>query len=332
MLQLGWKAGPEQFPPVELCEYAVAAEQAGFDFIDTSDHFNPWSEAGQASFAWTWLGAVAARTNRITLGTGLTCPILRYNPAIIAQAAATLSHFAPNRTYLCVGTGEALNEYAATGLWPDYDEREEMLAEAIELIRALWTGDEITFEGEYYDTRKAKLYTAPASQIPLYISTLVPDSATFAGAYGDGLITVGGKEPELYKQLLQNFEEAADEGDDTSQMPKLIELGISFTDDIEKAVENRKKYWASTYIPALFDQKIYTPSMAQENGKSVGSDIITKQSCFSANPEDHVKFVQQYVDLGFTHLIFHSADLDQRSFIEAYGREVLPKLRSKFGQ
>ena len=174
MLQLGWKAAPEQFPPTELTNYAIDAEKAGFDLIDVSDHFHPWSEAGQSSFTWTWLGAVAVQTNRIHMGPGVTCPTLRYHPSIIAQASATVSCYAPNRTYLGVGTGEALNEYAATGMWPSYKERQERLVEAIELIRALWSGEEVTFEGKYYQTRKAKLFTPPASKIPLYISTVAP--------------------------------------------------------------------------------------------------------------------------------------------------------------
>ena len=181
MLQLGWKAGPEQYPPTQLLEYALVAEQAGFDSIDVSDHFHPWSEAGQASFTWTWLGAVAVQTKHIGLGPGITCPILRYHPSIIAQAAATVSCFAPGRTYLGVGTGEALNEYASTGLWPEYEERLERLIEAIELIRTLWSGEEVTYEGKYYQTRKAKLYTPPASPIPIYVSTLAPHSARYAG-------------------------------------------------------------------------------------------------------------------------------------------------------
>jgi coenzyme F420-dependent glucose-6-phosphate dehydrogenase len=331
-LQLGWKAGPEQYPPNELLDYAVVAEQSGFDTIDSSDHFNPWSEAGQASFVWTWLGAVAARTSKIQMGTGVTCPILRYNPAIIAQAAATLSVLAPGRVYVGLGTGEALNEYAATGLWPEYDERQEMLAEAIELIRALWSGEEVTFDGTYYDTRKAKLYTPPASPIPLYISALVPDSATFAGEYGDGLFTVGGKEPEQYKELLKNFEEGArSEGKDPSKMPKHIELNVAYTEDTDAAIECQKKYWAGTFIPALFDQKIYTPKMSAENGKSVGSDTIMKMCCISGKAEDHIKYAQQFIDLGFTTLFFHSAGPDQRSFLERYGREVLSQIRTKNG-
>lgn len=276
MLKFGWKAGPEQFPPIELTGYAVDAEKAGFDLIDVSDHFNPWSEAGQACFTWTWLGAVALQTSRIHIGPGITCPILRYHPTIIAQAAATVSCYAPDRTYLAVGTGEALNEFAATGMWPEYEERQERLLESIELIRALWTGQEVTFKGKYYQTHKAKLFTPPASKISLYISTLVPESATFAGKYGDGLITVGGKQPEIYRQLIKNFEGAAREaGKDPASMPRLIELNVEYTQDVE----------------------------------------------------EHIKFVQQYIDLGFNHPIFHSAHPKQRDFIEKFGQDVLPQLR-----
>src|SRR5579871_4524153 len=196
MARFGWKAGPEQYPPQELLEYAVAAEEAGFESIDISDHFHPWSEEGQACFSWTWLGAAAVRTSRIRLGTGLTCPILRYHPSVIAQAAATLGVMAPGRAFLSVGTGEALNEYSATGFWPGYDVRRAQLAEAITLIRRLWTGEPVTFEGSYFQTKKAKLYTRPEEPVPLFVSSLVPESAAFAGEFGDGLMTTGGKEPQ----------------------------------------------------------------------------------------------------------------------------------------
>lgn len=330
MLKIGWKAGPEQFPPTELTSYAIDAEKAGFDLIDSSDHFNPWSEAGQASFVWTWLGAVAVQTSKIQLGTGITCPILRYHPSVIAQAAATVSCYAPDRTYLAVGTGEALNEFAATGMWPEYNERQERLLEAIELIRALWSGEEVTFTGKYYQTHKARLFTPPASKIPLYISTLVPESASFAGKCGDGLITVGGKPPEIYHQLLKNFESAAREaGKDPSNMPRLIELNAEYTEDTEGAIQAQLKYWAGTFVPALFDQKIYTPKMSQENGEAVGPDTVKKMACVSANAEDHVKFVQQYIDLGFDHPIIHSAHPKQSDIIEKFGRDVLPQLKAK---
>ncbi len=332
MLKLGWKAGSEQFRPAELVDFAVAAEEAGFDFIDASDHFHPWSEAGQASFVWTWLGAVAARTNRIHLGTGLTCPILRYHPAVVAQAAATLSQLAPGRVYLGVGTGEALNEYAATGAWPAYRERQSRLGEAIALILSLWTGEEVTFRGEYYQTRKARLHTAPAAPIPLVVSSLVPASASFAGRRGQGLLTVGGRKPELYESMLTQFREAAREaGKDPDRMPRQIEVSVEYTDDVDTAVQHRKAYWAGTYIPALFTERIYTPRMSAENGDAVGEDVIRRTTCISADAEQHVEFAMKYVRLGFDQIAFHSASPDQKAFLAAYGREVLPRLRAESG-
>jgi coenzyme F420-dependent glucose-6-phosphate dehydrogenase len=328
MVQIGWKAGPEQYPPVELMEYAISADKAGFDLIDVSDHFHPWSEEGQACFTWTWLGAVATHTQRVTLSPGVTCPILRYHPAIIAQAAATVSHFAPNRTALGLGTGEGLNEFAATGQWPSYAERRERLAEAIELIRALWSGEQVTFKGKYYQTQKAKLYTPPTSKIPIIISSLVPHSAEFAGEYGDGLWTVGGKEPEIYQGIIENFAKGARKaGKDPSSMPRLIELSVAYTDDIDAAIQEKLKYWAGTFVPALFNQNIYTPAMSAENGAVVGPDSIKKTGCFSSDPQDHIKFAQQYIDLGFDSLIVHYGGPDQKGFIERYSRDVMPKLR-----
>lgn len=327
MVKIGWKAGMEQFAPTDLLEQAKAAEQAGFDLLDASDHFQPWSEAGQAAFTWTWLGAVATQTQRLHLGTGVTCPILRYHPTIIAQAAATVACFAPGRTYLGVGTGEALNEYAATGQWPAYKERQERLQEALAVIRALWTGGEVTYDGKYYQTRKARLYTPPPQFIPIYISALVPQSAYFAGRYGDGLFTVGGKQPEFYQQLLNNFTKGAQAaGRDAEKMARLIELNVEYEADLTPALENHLKYWAGTYIPALFNQKIYSPKMSEENGKIVTPEAVRKAGCVSSKAEDHIAFAQQFIDLGFTHLIFHSARQDQKAFITTYQRDVIAHL------
>jgi coenzyme F420-dependent glucose-6-phosphate dehydrogenase len=328
MFSLGYKAGPEQYGPNELLEYTIAADEVGFDSVDVSDHFHPWSEEGQACFTWTWLGALAVKTKRISMGPGVTCPILRYHPAIIAQAIATVDVMSDGRAYLAVGTGEALNEYAATGLWPEYPERQEMLAEAIALMRELWKGEDVTFEGDYYQTRKARLYTPPNRQIPIYISSLVPESAEFAGEFGDGLMTVGGQKPEVYKKQLKNFAAGAKKvKKDPAKMPKLIELNAAYTDDKEAVIAQMQKYWAGTFIPALFNQKIYTPAMSAQNGEAVGADAIAQKMCISAKASDHVKFAKQYIDLGFTHLFFHSAGPNELDFVTRYGKEVLPQIR-----
>jgi coenzyme F420-dependent glucose-6-phosphate dehydrogenase len=330
MLKLGWKAGTERYPPDQLLDYAIAAEEAGFDIIDASDHFHPWAERGHACFVWTWLGAVAAKTKKITVGTGVTCPTLRYDPAVIAQAAATVAWLAPKRFFLGVGTGEALNEFAATGVWPEYNVRRAQLAEAIDVIRALWSGEKITHKGTYYQTRKAKLYTLPSDVIPIYISTLVPNSAHFAGKYGDGLITVGGEATETYNGIFDNFIAGAKEaGKDPSRTPRMIELAVDYTADEEKAIECRKAFWAGTFVPALFTERIYTPETSEQNGKVVGADTIRGAVCISSDPEEHVKLAQKYIDLGFDHIFFHAAGPDQRAFIEGYGRDVLPRLRQR---
>lgn len=329
MVKIGWKAGAEQFSPMELLAGAEQAEQAGFDLVDISDHFQPWNVAGQATFAWTWLGAAAARTKQITLGTGVTCPTLRYHPAIIAQASATLSCLAPGRTYLGLGTGEALNEYAACGMWPEYQERQARLREAIELIRALWSGQEVTYRGTYYQTHQARLYTPPTQSIPLYIASLAPKSAHFAGKYGDGLVAVGGKPPEVYRQILAQFEQGAREsGKDPTHMPRLIELTVEYEQDLQAAVQHHLTYWAGTHIPAMFDQKIYTPQKSAENGAVVSPEVVKKAGCISSHAEEHIQFLQQFMYLGFTHLILHSARPDQRAFIEAYNRDVITHIRT----
>jgi coenzyme F420-dependent glucose-6-phosphate dehydrogenase len=330
MIKIGWKAGVEQYPPSDLLEHAIAAERAGFDFLEASDHFHPWDEGGQASFVWAWLGSVASRTSHIHIGTGLTCPILRYHPAIIAQAAATVGALAGGRTFLCVGTGEALNEYPVTGLWPDYTERQERLEEAVTLIRALWTGKSISHSGMYYRTREAKLYTLSPEPIPVYVSSLVPNTAGFAGRYGDGLITIGGKKPRVYQQLLANFEIGArDAGKDPSTMSRMIEVNVAYTDDEAAAIACVRKYWAGAFVPALFNERIFTPRVSAENGEVVGNDTIKQGMCLSDDPNDHITFLEQYVDLGFDQLSIHSAGPDQLAFIEAYGRDVIPHLREE---
>ncbi|HMK46393.1 MAG TPA: TIGR03557 family F420-dependent LLM class oxidoreductase [Methanocella sp.] len=332
MLKLGWKAGPEQYQPTELLDYIVAAENAGFETVDVSDHFHPWAERGYSCFTWTWLGAAAVKTKKIIMGPGLTCPILRYHPSVIAQAAATMDNLAPGRTFLAVGTGEALNEYAATGMWPGYLERQEMLLESIRLIRELWKGDEVTFDGQYYRTRKARLYTPPVSSIPLYVSSIVPESSAFAGMYGDGLITMS-REANILKQMIRNFEEGAKKaGKDPKKMPRMIEIAVAYTDDVDSAVRSFHDYWAGTMIPAMFNQNIYTPELSEMNGAAVGKDSILKKMCISSDPADHVKFVQQYIDMGFTHIQFHCGGPDQRAFLEGYGRDVLPRIRGRQAQ
>ena len=283
------------------------------------DHFHPWDPSGQSCFTWSWLGAAAARLNGIEIGTGVTCPILRYNPAIIAQAAATIDRMNPGPVYLGVGTGEALNEYLSTGLWPEFNERQDMMREAIDLIRTLWTGAEVTFIGDYFNTRKARLHTPPRRNIPIFISSLVPETSYFAGKYGDGLITAG--RTDQMRQIIANFDDGARAaGKDPEQMPKMALYNVAYTDDVDAAVKIQKQYWASTVLRAMYLQNIYTPDVSAINGSVVGNDTVRNSMCISTDPEEHVKFAERYADMGFNRLYVHSAGPDAHEFIEAMGR------------
>ncbi|MCC6386368.1 MAG: TIGR03557 family F420-dependent LLM class oxidoreductase [Dehalococcoidia bacterium] len=327
MVSFGWKAGAEQYGPRELLDMAVAAEESGFDLVSISDHFHPWDESGQSPFAWTWLGAAAARTSRVRLGTGLTAPILRYHPAIIAQAVATLAELAPGRAFIAVGTGEALNEYSATGLWPGHRGRQRRVEDAVSLMRELFAGEPVSHRGRYYQTHAARLYTCPPKAPPIYVGSSVPASARFAGRIGDGLLTVGGKEPAFYRELLGEFEAGAREaGKDPASLPRAIELSVSYGNPRDRALAAKKQFWAGAMVPALFRHRIYTPAESAANGAVVGEDVMAK-AMFSDDPAEHVAFARAFLDLGFTDLVFHSPGPDQRAFIAGYGRDVLPRLR-----
>ena len=204
-LKLGYKASAEQFGPRELVELAVAAEQHGMDSATVSDHFQPWRhKGGHAPFSLAWMTAVGERTERILLGTSVMTPTFRYNPAVVAQAFATMGCLYPGRIMLGVGTGEALNEIATgyAGEWPEFKERFARLRESVRLMRELWMGDRVDFEGEYYTTKGASIYDVPEGGIPVYVAAGGPVVARYAGRAGDGFICTSGKGMELYTEKL----------------------------------------------------------------------------------------------------------------------------------
>ena len=202
-LRLGYKASAEQFGPVELADFAVQAEELGFDSVFTSDHLQPWRhDGGHAPAALPWLGAVGARTSRVLLGTSVLTPTFRYHPAVVAQAFATLGCLYPDRVLLGVGSGESLNEVPLGLTWPDGKERFARLKEAVTLIKELWSGDRVSFEGTYYRTDKATIYDRPERPVPIYIGASGPAATRLAGRVADGFITTSGKADSLYRDTL----------------------------------------------------------------------------------------------------------------------------------
>jgi len=323
---IGYVASHEQFAPSNLIEYAIAAEKAGFDALWASDHFHPWQDnQGHAAHAWITLAATGQRTERLLLGTGITCPIYRYNPAEVAHAFASLGVLYPDRIFLGVGTGEALNEVAAGGGWGPYRERAERLAEAITLIRRLWTEDWVSFQGRYYRLEGAKLYDKPPRPVPIYVAGAGPKSARLAGQYGDGWIT---DVPTLTcrKDVVQSFEEGARAaGKDPSAMPRLVEPFV-IVGGREEALEGARLWLFHAIGQQVLDMS--DPRQIQRYAEENSTpELEMEQWVISADPRAHLDAIKRLVDAGATHVFVHSTQRDQRRFIDFYGREVLPALR-----
>jgi coenzyme F420-dependent glucose-6-phosphate dehydrogenase len=331
-IEFGYKASAEQFGPVELLELSVLAEQLGLETVSVSDHFQPWRHAtGHAPNSLVWLGAAGQRTERVKLATSVLTPTLRYHPSIVAQAFGTLGSLNPGRVILGVGTGEAMNETPAMAIeWPGAKERRLRLAEAIELIRLLWTEERVTFEGEYYKTARATIYDRPAEPVPIYVAASGPLAAKLAGRVGDGFICTSGKAPELYGTLLENVEEGArTAGRDPAAIARMIEIKVSYDRDLEFA-RTACHWWAALALSAEEKSGIEDP-IELERLADANLDRAQTRFIVTDDPKECVERIWSYVDLGFDHLVFHGPGNDQRRFLEQFTADVLPLLRERTG-
>lgn len=324
MTAIGYHAGSEQFAPGELVAQAVAAEQAGFETFTVSDHLHPWQDnQGHAGHAWVTLAAAGQRTERILLGTSVTCPIYRYHPVEIAHAFATLGVLCPGRVFLGLGTGEALNEqpYAA---WGPYRERAERLVEAIRLIRRLWTEEWVDFEGQYYHARGVRLYDKPSTPAPIYVAASGPKSGRIAGAEGDGWIT--DRHTFLHDAATrQAFEDGARAaGKDPNAMPKIVEL-YAVAGEREEALA-AAELWR--FLPVFNDVvNVTDPRAVQRIAEKAPLERVIESWVVSTDPADHISAIGELVDRGATHVLLHSPQADQSRFIDFYAKEVLPGVR-----
>ncbi len=334
-LRLGWKASAEQFGARELVELAVLAEASGFDTASISDHFQPWRHiGGHAPFSLAWLAAAGERTSRLTLGTSVMTPHYRYNPAVIAQAFGTLGVLYPGRIFLGVGTGEALNEIA-TGYrgageqtWPGFPERFARLQEAVELIRALWRGDRVSFAGAFYATTDASIYDKPAKEIPVYIAAGGPKVARYAGSAGDGFICTSGKGMELYtdKLLPAVAAGAGAAGRDPAALDRMIEIKLSYDTDPAAALENTR-FWAPLSLSAEQKSSLHDPVQLEEAADALPITDVAKRWIVGSDPDEVVAEIAGYVDAGFDHLVFHAPGHDQARFLAAFAADLAPRLR-----
>jgi coenzyme F420-dependent glucose-6-phosphate dehydrogenase len=316
-LKLGYKASAEQFDPRELVEIAVAAEAHGMESVAVSDHFQPWRhEGGHAPFSLAWMAAVGERTTTVQIGTSVMTPTFRYNPAVIAQAFATMGCLYPGRIMLGVGTGEALNEIA-TGFrgageqdWPEFKERFARLREAVRLMRQLWTEDRVDFDGEYYSTHGASIYDRPSSPIPVYIAAGGPLVARYAGREGDGFICTSGKGMELYtEQLVPAVREGAEKvGRSPEAIDRMIEIKLSYDTSYETALENTR-FWAPLALSKEQKHDITDPIEMERAADALAIEQIASRWIVGSDPDEVVADIKQYVDAGLNHLVFHAPGL-----------------------
>jgi coenzyme F420-dependent glucose-6-phosphate dehydrogenase len=335
-LTLGYKASAEQFNPRELVEIAVAAEAHGMESVAVSDHFQPWRhEGGHAPFSLSWMAAVGERTSSIRIGTSVMTPTFRYNPAVLAQAFATMGVLYPGRIFIGVGTGEALNEIA-TGFrgageqeWPEFKERFARLREAVQLMRELWTSDRVSFEGEFYSTHDASIYDRPDGGIPVYIAAGGPVVARYAGRAGDGFICTSGKGMDLYtEQLIPAVKEGAEKVERSfDDLDRMIEIKLSYDESHDLALENTR-FWAPLALSKEQKHDITDPVEMERAADALPLEQIASRWIVGADPDAVVEQIAQYTSAGFNHLVFHAPGADQRRFLELFERDLAPRLRA----
>lgn len=316
MTRLGYTLSSEEFDAPTLVEQAVRAERAGFDFASISDHFHPWvDEQGESPFVWGALGAIAARTERIELMTGVTCPTTRIHPAIVAQAAATAASLLPGRFSLGVGTGENLNEHIVGERWPGVVERQDRLEEAIELIRELWKGKLTSHRGRHFTVENARLYSLPDEPPPLLVAVAGERSVELAASHGDGLI---GTAPVA--ESVRQFRAEGGEG-----KPTYGQLHVCWAEDEEAAKELALKQWPNGAISGSYFLELPLPAHFEEAAEVLDTDDIGESIVCGPDPERHRAAIQEYVDAGYDHVYVHQVGPDQEGFFDFYEREVLPR-------
>lgn len=329
-IRFGYKASAEQFSPRDLLRYSVLAEEVGFDSVFVSDHLQPWNHiGGHAPAAMPWLGALGASTDRVLIGTSVLTPTFRYHPAVVAQAFGTLGALYPGRVILGVGTGEALNEATLGIPWPEPPERFARLKEAIALIEELWSSERVTFEGQFYRTENATIYDRPETPVPIYIGAAGPAATRLAGRIADGFITTSGKKRELYTEtLLPALAEGLEkEGRSKDDLDTLIEVKVSFDHDHERALQDTR-FWAPLALSPEEKMGVEDPVEMQRLADALPIERAASRFIVSTDPDEHVARIREYLDLGFTHLVFHGPGHEQERFLRLYGEEIIPRLHA----
>jgi len=317
-MRIGIHFSTEELTPQQILAAASQAEEAGFELLTISDHYHPWThEQGQSPFVWSVLGAIAQVTERIEVGTAVTCPTVRIHPAVVAQAAATTAVMLEGRFFLGVGTGEALNEHILGDAWPAWEERAEMLVEACEVMRSLWSGEQLTHRGDHYDVDRAQLFTVPESPPPIVVSGFGPKAARLAGAIGDGYMNV---QPDA--KLREAFAGAG--GRDK---PCYGKLDVCIANSVAEARRTAHRTWPTTALQGELAQLLPLPTHFEQATASVTEEQVADAVICGADPQLHVEGIERYAEAGFDHVIVQQYGTNQDAFLRLYRDEVLPAVR-----
>lgn len=316
-MQLGYQLSSEEHSPSDLVRNARAAEEAGFEFAFISDHFHPWVDAqGHSAFVWAVIGGIAEATDRIRLGTGVTCPLIRIHPAIVAHAAATSACMMRGRFFLGLGTGENLNEHVVGAKWPAGDERLEMLEEAIHVIRLLWEGGYQTHRGKHYTVEYARIFDLPDEPIELAIAAMKPRAAELAGRIGDALINVAPKE-----KIVDRFEDAGGKA-----KPKYGKLTVCYAASKDEAKKVAFEIWPNALVEGAATVELPLPRDFESLVEGREPDDLEGKLVLGNDPEEFLAEVKEYEDAGYTHLYWHQVGPDQDGFLKFAKSELFPRL------
>lgn len=320
MIEIGYALSSEEHPVDALIKNASHAEDVGFSFSLISDHYHPWISAqGESPFVWAVLGGIATQTTRLKVGTGVTCPIMRIHPAVIAQAAATVSAMMPGRFFLGLGTGEYLNEHIFGDPWPDVDARQEMLEETIDIIRQLWEGEEITFEGTYFSVSEARIYTLPKGPTPIYLAASGPETAEIAGSISDGLITTNPK-----GNLVRSFSANGGKG-----KPAIAQMKVAWATNRESARRVVEKWWPTSTLSGRLKVDLPTPGHFEDVVAAMDRPAVSDDIVLGPKVDDYLDAIQKISEAGYNHVYIHQVGPDQADFFDFFKTKLRPELEQE---
>jgi coenzyme F420-dependent glucose-6-phosphate dehydrogenase len=317
-MELGYALSSEEHRPLDLVRYARRAEDAGFPYALISDHFHPWIDRqGQSPFVWGVIGAIATSTESLRLGTGVTCPLIRTHPAVVAQAAATAAALMPGRFFLGVGTGENLNEHILGTRWPSASERLDMLEEAVALMRKLWEGELTSHEGKHYRVQDARIYTLPKEPIEVAVAAGGPEAARLAGQIGDALVSTAPK-----SELVDEYVRVGGKG------PLYGQVTVCWAETEREALRTAREWWPNAGLKGPLSQELPLPSNFEASAEMVDDDDLAQEVICGPDPARHLEAIEKYAEAGFDHVYVHQVGPDQDGFFDFYEREVLSDAES----